>query len=96
MNSVPRASPNRIQADLSKQAPNNSYSPRLYYEDFTFKCRKCHNKETWTAEQQQWWYEVAKGPVQSVAVLCHACREAGKNAHRGAPRKSHRHRKTNK
>jgi len=30
----------------------------------------------WTAEQQKWWYEVAKGPIFSVAVRCRECRKA--------------------
>ena len=66
----------RIQADLSRQAPNNSYGGGpLYYEDLEFTCRDCGRQETWTAQQQQWWYEVAQGPIYSTAVRCRACRE---------------------
>jgi len=28
----------------------------------------------WTATQQKWWYESAKGDVWTVAVLCRPCR----------------------
>ena len=64
----------RIQADLSRQAPNNSYSgAKLYYEDREITCQDCGRKELWTARQQQWWYEVAKGSVYSTAVRCRAC-----------------------
>jgi Probable zinc-ribbon domain len=66
----------RIKADLSKQAPNNSYAPPLYYEDKEFTCADCGRVEIWTAEQQQWWYETAKGPIYSTAVRCRACRQA--------------------
>lgn len=66
----------RIRADLSKQAPNNSYAPPLYYEDKKFTCMDCGRVEVFTAEQQQWWYEVAKGPIYSKAVRCLACRRA--------------------
>lgn len=76
----------RIAADLSLQAPNNSYSPRLYYDDEPFVCVDCGTEEVWTAKQQQWWYEVAKGPIYSRAIRCLACRrekraerEAGAN-----------------
>ncbi len=64
----------RIPADLSKQAPNNSYSPPLFYEDRPFVCVDCGKAEVWTAKQQQWWYEVAKGSIYSGANRCRACR----------------------
>ena len=65
----------RIKADLSRHAPNNSYSPPLHYEDVSFKCRDCGAECVWTAEQQQLWYEEWGGPIQSTAVRCRACRQ---------------------
>jgi hypothetical protein len=65
-----------IPADLSQQAPNNSVSARLYYRDYEFTCVDCGVKQVWTAEQQKWWYEVAKGSIYSVAKRCRACRAA--------------------
>ena len=65
----------RIKADLSKQTPNNSYSPPLYYEDRRFTCRDCGAECVWTAEQQRLWYEQGGGPVQSTAVRCRAGRQ---------------------
>jgi hypothetical protein len=65
----------QIKADLSKQRPNNSYSPPLYYEDVGFTCRDCGAKCIWTAEQQRLWYEQWGGSVQSTAVRCRACRQ---------------------
>jgi len=65
----------RIKADLGKQTPNNSYSPPLYYEDVSFKCRDCGAECVWTAEQQRLWYEQWGGSVQSTAVRCRACRQ---------------------
>ncbi|MGI8978882.1 MAG: zinc-ribbon domain containing protein [Pirellulaceae bacterium] len=65
----------RIQADLSRQAPTEAYQvAKLYYEDLEFTCTDCGREETWTARQQQWWYEVAKGSIYSTAVRCRACR----------------------
>ncbi len=81
--------PNRIVADPKQQAPNNSYGPPLYYEDITFTCRDCGSAEVWTAEQQKWWYEVAKGAIFSRAIRCRTCREKRLEAHGGTPRKSH-------
>lgn len=79
----------RIPANPAAQAKNNSYNPPEYYEDIRFKCRDCGTEEVWTAEQQQWWYEVAKGPIFSTAIRCHACREKLRDAHQGTPRRTH-------
>jgi len=64
----------RIKANPAKQARNNSYSPPEYYEDHKFTCRDCGVEQVWTAEQQRWWYEVARAPVQSTAIRCRTCR----------------------
>ena len=70
-----KSSGRRIKADRSKQTPNNSYSPPLYYEDVRFTCRDCGAAGVWTAEQQRLWYEQWGGPVQSTAVRCRSCRQ---------------------
>jgi hypothetical protein len=64
-----------IAADLSQQAPNNTYSPLLFYVDHPFKCVDCGKEEVWTAAQQKWYYEVAKGSIYAGAVRCRACRQ---------------------
>jgi hypothetical protein len=46
-----------------------------YYTDLPFQCRDCQKQEIWTAPQQKWWYEVAKGNILSFAVRCRACRQ---------------------
>ena len=66
----------RIPADTSQQAPHNSYSPKLFYEDLEFTCANCGKEEIWTAKQQEWWYEVAKGAIYSRASRCRECRKA--------------------
>jgi len=60
-------------------APYNSYGcppyvARGYYRDMLFRCISCGKEEVWAATQQKWWYEVAKGNVESTAVRCHLCR----------------------
>lgn len=60
-------------------APNNSYSEpefvrRGFYSDRPFECMDCGKAEVWTATQQKWWYETAKGYVFSTARRCRACR----------------------
>jgi hypothetical protein len=65
-----------IPADHFEQAPNNSYNPPSFYEDKPFVCVDCGKEEVWTARQQKWWYEVAKGSIYSSAIRCRACRTA--------------------
>lgn len=65
----------RIKADVKAQAPNNSYGPPEYYEDFEFACADCGKVEVWTAEQQRVYFEVWKKPIYGRAKHCHACRK---------------------
>ena len=60
-------------------APNNSYGApdfvtRGFYVDRPFRCKDCGKDQLWTATQQKWWYEVAKGFAWSTAIRCRACR----------------------
>jgi Probable zinc-ribbon domain len=51
---------------------------RGFYADRPFECETCGEPQVWTAEQQKWWYEVAKGSVYSYAKLCRPCRQASR------------------
>jgi hypothetical protein len=78
-----------VAVDPGALAPYNSYGQpefarRGYYVDAPFRCVDCGIEQTWTAAQQKWWYEVAKGYVYSVAKQCRGCRRI-----RQAPRKRH-------
>jgi hypothetical protein len=67
----------RVPVDPSQFAPHNSYSPpNGFYKDIPFTCQDCGSLEVWTATQQKWWYEVAKGSIYSFAVRCRPCRQA--------------------
>src|SRR5262249_45828252 len=51
-----------VMADLSQLEHDNTYGPRpLFYVDRQFACIECGSEEVWTAADQKWWYEVAKG-----------------------------------
>jgi hypothetical protein len=64
-----------VAADQSKQVPNNSYSPPpVWYVDMPFVCVDCGSEELWTAEQQKWYYEEAKGSLYATAKRCRECR----------------------
>lgn len=70
---------NVVACNPGQLAPYNSYGqPRFvqrgYYEDQPFRCCDCGAQGLWTAERQQWWYEVAKGNVETRAVRCKSCR----------------------
>jgi hypothetical protein len=68
-----------VSVDPGQLAPDGSYSrpdfvARGYYVDKPFECQHCGEPQTWTAAQQKWWYEVAKGGVWTTARLCRPCR----------------------
>jgi hypothetical protein len=63
-----------VAADPEQLAHNNSYGLPCFYADTAFVCRDCGSHEVWTAKQQKWWYEIAKGPISSRAVRCRSCR----------------------
>lgn len=46
-----------------------------FYIDKVFTCRECGKEEIWLAEDQQWFFEVAKKHIDAQAVLCHDCRK---------------------
>ena len=74
-------------------APYKSYGApgyvmRGYYQDIVFHCQSCGKEEIWTASQQKWWYEVAKGYVYSTAKLCRPCRKK-EQARRAEARRVH-------
>jgi hypothetical protein len=86
--------PGAAPCDPEALAPYSSYGVpefvrRGYYLDLPFQCRDCGKREVWTAERQQWWYEVAKGPVESGAVRCRDCRRAERGREAEA-RRAHR------
>jgi len=78
---MPPAPRGSLPVDVSQLAPHNSYGsglPRLaqhgYYVDQWYACVDCGKHEVWTAEQQKWWYETAKGYIDSIAIRCKPCR----------------------
>jgi len=68
-----------VLADEKELSHNNTYGrlPRFYI-DKVVTCRHCGTEEVWPAERQKWWYETAKGNINTDAVLCRACREKEK------------------
>jgi hypothetical protein len=93
---VPRATPRPLgtaPVNEALLAPYKSYGApdyamRGYYQDLPFRCHGCGKEEIWTASQQKWWYEVAKGYVYSRAKLCRPCRKK-EQARRAEARRVH-------
>jgi hypothetical protein len=71
--------PGAMLADQQELSHNNTYGrlPR-FYVDRLIVCQQCGTEEVWPAARQKWWYEVAKGHINSNAVLCLACRDTKK------------------
>ncbi|MGD1850620.1 MAG: zinc-ribbon domain containing protein [Cyanophyceae cyanobacterium] len=56
--------------------PNNCYTLLPdYYIDQPFTYGDCDVEEIWSAQQQKWWCEIAKGRIFSTAIRCCACRK---------------------
>lgn len=66
-----------VMANATELSHNNTYGrlPR-FYVDRVVVCRNCGTEEVWPAERQKWWYEEAKGDINTQAVLCRSCRAA--------------------
>lgn len=84
-----------IGADMTRQALYNSYGPKAWYRDEQFKCKDCGRNEVWTAESQRWWFEVAKGQINSRAIRCRACRKAWREKTGGLSHADRQERKKN-
>ena len=69
---IPRGA---LRADPAKLVHDGTYGPRpRFYVDTPFTCADCGKSEVWTALQQKWWYEEAKGKIDSRANRCRDCR----------------------
>ncbi len=83
----------RVVCDPAWLAPDGSYGApefvlRGYYEDLAFVCKDCGAAGVWTAAQQKWWFEAARGGVWTRAVRCRPCR-ARERARREIARRTH-------
>ena len=78
-----------VLADAKALEHNNTYGilPK-YYFDKPFTCVDCNSGEVWTAKQQKWWYEIAKGNIYSTAIRCRLCRKT-KQAVKAEARRVH-------
>jgi hypothetical protein len=59
-----------------------------FYLDHEFTCKDCGKTEVWTGRQQKWWYEVARGEMEQVAVRCRSCRQK-ENRRKEEARRAH-------
>jgi len=81
--------PGGIKANRKELRHNNTYGPLPYfYMDKLLICRDCGAEEVWTAQKQKWWYEEAKGNINSEAIYCKECRTQ-KKQHKEKVREQH-------
>jgi Probable zinc-ribbon domain len=71
----------QVLVNAENLGPNKSYGTpsyvqRGFYVDMPFNCKTCGKAQVWSATQQKWWYEVAKGDLWAIAALCKPCRLA--------------------
>ena len=71
--------PTPVAVNPENLGPNVSYGipdfvTRGYYVSQPFTCKDCGRAEVWSARQQKWWYEIAKGDLWTTAVRCRPCR----------------------
>jgi putative zinc ribbon protein len=83
----------QVLVNVENLRPTGSYSTpdfvtRGFYADRPFTCKDCRKTEIWTATQQKWWYESAKGDVWTTAIRCRPCRRR-EQERKGAARKVH-------
>lgn len=64
--------PDNLHSTNSYDIPD--FVTRGYYVDRPFTCKDCGIAQEWTATQQKWWYESAKGDVWTIAIRCRPCR----------------------
>ena len=69
---IPRKAKSNLRSTNSYGIPE--FADRGFYVDMPFSCKACGKPQLWTATQQKWWYESAKGDVWTIAVLCRPCR----------------------
>ncbi len=68
-----------VLADRNKLSHINTYGDLpSHYVDYPFVCEDCGVAQIWTAEQQKWYYEEAKGHLWAVALRCRPCRKQTK------------------
>ena len=64
-----------VAANHAQLVHNNTYGfLPAFYVDKPFNCQDCGEHEVWTANNQKWWYEIAKGNIDSTAIHCLNCR----------------------
>ncbi len=81
--------PGGIAVDRNELRHNNTYGALPYfYMDKLVICQDCDKEEVWTARKQKWWYEEAKGNINTEAIYCKDCRSK-KKAHKEKVRGLH-------
>ena len=60
--------PIEVQSDSESKLPT-------CYTDIVFTCRDCGSNELWSAEQQRFYYETSRRPLDEKRERCRKCRD---------------------
>lgn len=63
---------NSLAANPCKQN-SFGYSVKYFYQDIHYTCAGCGKPETWTARQQQRYFETQKGNIYNQPKWCYEC-----------------------
>ncbi len=64
-----------IPIDSDCSTLGNTWSPAIFYQDIKFRCSDCRGSEVWTAESQQYHFEMMRSSPYKRAKRCYACRQ---------------------
>lgn len=64
-----------LAANPSKQNHKGGFSVIYYYQDISYICQGCGNKEVWTAKQQKKYFETQGGNIYNKPKWCCDCYE---------------------
>ena len=64
-----------IPVDPECSTKAKTWSPEAYYQDIEFACADCGKREHWTAESQQYYFEVMRASPYKQAKRCYDCRQ---------------------
>jgi predicted RNA-binding Zn-ribbon protein involved in translation (DUF1610 family) len=59
-----------IPVDPECSTKAKTWSPEAYYQDIEFACPDCGKRELWTAESQQYYFEVMRASPYKQAKRC--------------------------
>ena len=64
-----------IPIDFDASTKAEIWLEQAYYEDIEFICSRCSKSDSWSAQSQQYYFEVMKSSPYKEPRLCYDCRQ---------------------